>query len=698
MDDRARAARRWTEHRAPDGRPYWNDGTRSTYSKPEELMTPMERADASTRWRENRAPDGRVYYYHQDTRETRWSLPDDLRLAREAAALAQSAIAAAAAARSSSPAPPPPPAAAAAAAAASTGPSTGSPGAGTSAQPPRVPRPRDPNAPPRVYADKEEAKAAFKELLEDFEIHAGAKWDETAKQIAADERFGALKTIGEKKQCFNEYQTKRVKHEREAKRLADKANRANFTAMLDERWREFGVEDPSTARHRPRLADHVDAIAAAGDPRWSAVKDPRDREDLFRSFCDALRIRIRDEKKRARDRAKAEVKATLRAMGVDSAVDWTWRRVRDELKDREIEDREIKDREIKDDDRSGGDKDGGAIDDRSIQLEAYEEYAIELDRAEAQAKSEAKAARLREERKRRDAFVLSLKLRRERGELKLRMPWRTFKASVIGHDDQTLADASRNLSGSRPRELYDDEQEEMEAFAAEDRAAVEEAAEKVGFVIVANETTRDELMAAVWGRASLPSRVDSKEEEEEEEEGEEEERLRVACGDAVVAAKERARRAARRKERALDDFYHLLRSRRKDVPITPTTAWADIERSLAGERAWIKCVGGSSGGGGGGGGVEGDGPDHPSGTRGRTSKPKETYRADAEAVFEAYVQKLKRREAEAREAMEDGEAMDEGVYDAQDDEDVAVDLRRRRERDDLSDELDGRGEKRDRRR
>ena len=241
MDRASRAGRR----------PYWNDGTRSTYAKPEELMTPMERADASTRWRENRAPDGRVYYYHQDTRETRWSLPDDLRLAREAAALAQSAIAAAAAARSSSPAPPPPPAAAAAA---STGPSTGSPKA-------RVPRPRDPNAPPRVYADREEAKAAFKELLEDYEIRAGANGTRPAKQIAADERFGALKTIGDKKQCFNEYQTQRAKHEREAKRLADKAARANFTAMLDERWREFGVEDPSTARHRPRLADHVDAIA-----------------------------------------------------------------------------------------------------------------------------------------------------------------------------------------------------------------------------------------------------------------------------------------------------------------------------------------------------------------------------------------------------------------------------------------------------
>ena len=67
-------------------------------------------------------------------------------------------------------------------------------------------------------------------------------------------------------------------------------------------------------------------------------------------------------------------------------------------------------------------------------------------------------------------------------------------------------------------------------------------------------------------------------------------------------------------------------------------------------------------------------------------------------MFVKYVEKLRRREAQAREAMEDGEAMDEGVYDAQDDEDVAVELRRRKERDDLSDELDARGGKRDRRR
>mmetsp|Transcript_6049 Transcript_6049/g.25001 ORF Transcript_6049/g.25001 Transcript_6049/m.25001 type:complete len:402 (-) Transcript_6049:13-1218(-) len=398
-------------------------------------------------------------------------------------------------------------------------------------------------------------------------------------------------------------------------------------------------------------------------------------------------------------------------MGVDSVVDWTWRRVRDELK--HLENLE--------DERGGArvnpNPNPTTLLDRSIQLEAYEEYADELEKAWRLAAKEEKATRLREERRRRDAFVASLRRRRARGTLGLRMPWRTFAANVL-EDDVAFLEMSRNLSGSRPRELYDDEQEEMEAFAAEDRALVEAAAAKVGFEIVANVTTRDALAAAVRGVASLPARVtgetgdgdgDEKSAPGEEVDGEEvdgahprrvdskeedeAERLRVACGDAVAAAKDRARLAARRKERALDDFYHLLRSRRRDVPIAPSSTWADVERALAGERAWIKCVGAS------GGGVDDDGGPEGKGTDLSTlvSKPEETYRADAEAVFVKYVEKLGRREEKAREAMEDGEAMDEGVYDARDDEDAAVDARRRRERDDPSHESDGRGGKRERR-
>jgi pre-mRNA-processing factor 40 len=96
------------------------------------------------------------------------------------------------------------------------------------------------------------AKPAFKELLEDFEVTSRHKWDETAKQIKADERFDALKTLGEKKQCFNEYQTQRAKHEREQKRLAEKATRNEFTAMLHERVARVGRRG---SVHREAQAD-----------------------------------------------------------------------------------------------------------------------------------------------------------------------------------------------------------------------------------------------------------------------------------------------------------------------------------------------------------------------------------------------------------------------------------------------------------
>ena len=658
----AGARGKWTEHRAADGRLYWNDGSSSTYSKPKELMTPMERADASTRWKEHRAPDGRVYYYHQDTRETRWSLPDDLRMAREAAALAQSAIAAAAAARSA-------PKQTANAAAGADGNATGSP-AGTGTDAPslskRAPRaPRDPNAPPRVYADKDERKTAFKELLEDFEVTSRHKWDETAKQIKADERFDALKTLGEKKQCFNEYQTQRAKHEREQKRLAEKATRNEFTTMLHERWREWGVEDPSTARHRPTLRDHVDVILASGDSRFTNVKDWRDQDDLFRAFCDDLRVRLREEKAKERDAAIDAFKTVLTDIGVNAftgADPWTWRKVREVLE---------------------GDERVKHVD-PLVQLEAFEDHARVIDKADSDAKDEERLTRLRAERTRRGAFVAMLRSMRSRHELPLRMPWRHFVKSI--EDAPEFLEVSKNVSGSRPRELYDDVREEMESDAAADCAAVETAATAANVTIVPGETTIDALVQAVESTVSLPS-LGSAEDDEvpggDDSSSSKISRLRVACGDAIAGAVEAGARASRRKERALDDFYYLLRSRRRDVPITPRSTWREIEVALGSERAWIKCAGDT---------VTSDGKDDDGDEKSAPGDAKETYLEDARAVFDKYLAKLAKKEAKAREAMEDGEALDETVFDQVDEEDRSMDDRRRRRRsrdDEHSDEGGG---------
>ena len=89
------AAPAWTEHRAPDGRPYWAcpaTGQRS-WSRPAGLggASALEAkaealAESRTRWRRySRPSDGRLYYSHLDSRATSWSVPGELAEAREAA-------------------------------------------------------------------------------------------------------------------------------------------------------------------------------------------------------------------------------------------------------------------------------------------------------------------------------------------------------------------------------------------------------------------------------------------------------------------------------------------------------------------------------------------------------------------------------------------------------------------------------------
>ncbi|KAK9946354.1 hypothetical protein M0R45_011823 [Rubus argutus] len=77
----------WQEHMAADGRRYYfNRSTRqSSWEKPLELMTPLERADASTVWKEYTSADGKKYYYNKVTRESKWTIPEELKLAREQA-------------------------------------------------------------------------------------------------------------------------------------------------------------------------------------------------------------------------------------------------------------------------------------------------------------------------------------------------------------------------------------------------------------------------------------------------------------------------------------------------------------------------------------------------------------------------------------------------------------------------------------
>ncbi|KAL5706674.1 hypothetical protein ACHQM5_024811 [Ranunculus cassubicifolius] len=77
----------WQEHTSADGRRYYyNKNTKqSSWEKPLELMTPLERADASTVWKEFTTPEGKKYYYNKVTRVSKYAIPVELQLAREQA-------------------------------------------------------------------------------------------------------------------------------------------------------------------------------------------------------------------------------------------------------------------------------------------------------------------------------------------------------------------------------------------------------------------------------------------------------------------------------------------------------------------------------------------------------------------------------------------------------------------------------------
>ena len=87
---------------------------------------------------------------------------------------------------------------------------------------------------------------AFTSLLLEMEITSTSKWGEVNRLCNQDPRWAALKTMGQKKQFFAEWQTRRMKEEKEERRLNLKKARDKFLKMLAEdttidmktRWRE----------------------------------------------------------------------------------------------------------------------------------------------------------------------------------------------------------------------------------------------------------------------------------------------------------------------------------------------------------------------------------------------------------------------------------------------------------------------------
>ncbi|KAM3267099.1 hypothetical protein P3L10_004094 [Capsicum annuum] len=136
---------------------------------------------------------------------------------------------------------------------------------------------------PLVCESKAEAKNAFKTLLESANIGSDCTWDQAMRAVINDWIYGALKSLGERKQAFNED------------------------------WKELS----SSSRWSKAISifEH--------DERFKAVEQAKDREDLFEDYVEEL------EKK---EHAKAlEEQKDNRVEYLEFLKSCQWRKVQDLL-------------------------------------------------------------------------------------------------------------------------------------------------------------------------------------------------------------------------------------------------------------------------------------------------------------------------------------------------------------------------------
>ncbi|KAF5205843.1 Pre-mrna-processing protein 40a, partial [Thalictrum thalictroides] len=356
----------WIEHTSADGRRYYyNRSTRlSSWEKPLDLMTPIERADASTDWKEFTSPDGRKYYYNKATKHSTWTMPGELKLVREqvhrgdgqimqpdapatcqvpdsvtVSSVEAPSITSSAISDVSSPVPVVPVSAVVTslqdvASASTVDVKIQSPVSAVTplsvnvsekaeattplmttttttsvigdASPQEAAKSVDEaslqdleeakntmaaagktnvtmleektvEAEPISYANKQDAKDAFKALLDSANVESDWSWEQAMRVIINDKRYGALKSLSERKQVFNEYLGQRKKQEAEDRRTKQKQAREDFTKML---------EDSDVLTTNMKWSKAITIFE--DDERFKAVERVRDREDIFESYITEL--------------------------------------------------------------------------------------------------------------------------------------------------------------------------------------------------------------------------------------------------------------------------------------------------------------------------------------------------------------------------------------------------------------------------
>ncbi|KAF3434517.1 hypothetical protein FNV43_RR21602 [Rhamnella rubrinervis] len=374
-----------------------------------------------------------------------------------------------------------------------------------------------------VYANKLEAKNAFKALLEDANIGSEWTWDRAMRVIINDKRYGALKSLGDRKQAFNEFLGQRKKQEAEDRRIKQKNAREEFKKMLEE-------STELTSSMRWSKAESL----FENDGRFKAVERDRERRDLFENHVEELRKKERAKAQEDRKFNIMEYRKFLESCDFIKASS-QWRKVQDRLE---------------------ADERCSCLE-KIDRLEIFQEYIRDVEREEEEQRKIQKEELRKAERKNRDEFRKLMEENVAAGILTAKTHWREYCTKV--KDLPAYLAVSSNTSGSTPKDLFEDVAEELQKQYREDKTQIKDAV-KLRKIMLSSTWTFEDFKNAISNDIGSPPVSDAN--------------LKIVFDELLERVREKEEKDAKKRKHLTDDFFHLLSSIKE---ITASSEWEDCK-------------------------------------------------------------------------------------------------------------------------
>ena len=327
-----------------------------------------------------------------------------------------------------------------------------------------------------LYANKDEAIAAFKGLLLAKDISPTLKWNDVVKLCSSDPRWEACRTVGERKQALTEYQTKRANELREQKRQEKVRAKDAFMALLTQVLPGVRAFQSSSSARFSEVRDSL-----SKDDRFYAVEEEETREEMFYEFVEEIQKREERQKRGRKRDAKDAFLGFLKYREENGGLTFafTWTSFLGSLNDKDkVDARFVASPSMSDSDR---------------QL-YFADYVIELQAAEDEKRRRIRDARRRAEKAQRDAFRETLRKMAAEGKILPSSRWRNFEDILSA--EETFGPVNEQ-DRSAPRDMFEDFVEDWADLYQRDKLLLKDLLSSSKSGIMKSDTEYEEFKNAL---------------------------------------------------------------------------------------------------------------------------------------------------------------------------------------------------------